>query len=388
MTNRVYNFSGGPAMLPIPVMETVQKEFLDFHGLGASIVEISHRLPVFIDIIETTKSLFRELTGLPNNYKVLFMHGGAQMQFSAVPLNLMSMKSHKGSYFITGRWGTLAENEARKYGNTEILMDGKEFEYRQIPQYDTSSLDQDSSYAHMTTNNTLYGTRWHQFPDTGNVTLVADATSDILSREMDYSQFGIVYAGLQKNLGTSGTGLVVVREDLLGHALPETPKLLDYALFDEHNSLPNTINVFAVYVMCLVLEWVKEQGGVPEMEKLAEKKSSLLYEILDNSELYSSVAHPKHRSTMNVTFHFPQEELRQKFLTESDNEGFFGLMGHAMVGGARASIYNAMPLEGVDALAQFMIEFERKTVKQPLPDQSSPDDLATANIPANWNEEF
>ena len=270
------------------------------------------------------------------------------------------MKSHKGSYFITGRWGILAENEARKYGNTEILMDGKEFEYRQIPQYDTSSLDQDSSYAHMTTNNTLYGTRWHQFPDTGNVPLVADATSDILSREMDYSQFGIVYAGLQKNLGTSGTGLVVVREDLLGHSLPETPKLLDYALFDEHNSLPNTINVFAVYVMCLVLEWVKEQGGVPEMEKLAEKKSSLLYEILDNSELYSSVAHPKHRSTMNVTFHFPQEELLHKFLTESDNEGLFGLMGHAMVGGARASIYNAMPLEGVAELALFMQEFERK----------------------------
>ena len=173
MANRVYNFSAGPATLPIPVMETVQKEFLDFHGLGASIVEISHRLTVFKDILETTKSLFRELTGLPNNYKVLFMHGGAQMQFSAVPLNLMSMKSHKGSYFITGRWGTLAENEARKYGNTEILMDGKEFEYRQIPQYDTSSLDQDSSYAHLTTNNTLYGTRWHQFPDTWNVPLLS-----------------------------------------------------------------------------------------------------------------------------------------------------------------------------------------------------------------------
>ena len=360
MTNRVYNFSAGPATLPLPVMETVQKELLDFHGLGASIVEISHRLPVFKDIIETTKSLFRELTGLPNNYKVLFMHGGAQMQFSAVPLNLMSMKSHKGSYFITGRWGILAENEARKYGNTETLMDGKEFEYQQIPQYDNSSLDQDSSYAHLTTNNTLYGTRWHQFPDTGNVPLVADATSDILSREMDYSQFGIVYAGLQKNLGTSGTGLVVVREDLLGHALPETPKLLDYALFDEHNSIPNTINVFAVYVMRLVLEWVKEQGGVPEMEKLAEKKSSLLYEILDNSELYSSVAHPKHRSITNVTFHLPQEKLLQKFLTETDKEGLFALQGHAAVGGARASIYNAMPLEGVDALAQFMKEFERK----------------------------
>ena len=189
---------------------------------------------------------------------------------------------------------------------------------------------------------------------------MADATSDILSRKMDYSQFGIVYAGLQKNLGTSGTGLVVVREDLLGHALPETPKLLDYALFDEHNSIPNTINVFAVYVMRLVLEWVKEQGGVPEMEKLAEKKSSLLYEILDNSELYSSVAHPKNRSITNVTFHFPQEKLLQKFLTETDKEGLFALKGHASVGGVRASIYNAMPLEGVDALAQFMKEFERK----------------------------
>ena len=177
---------------------------------------------------------------------------------------------------------------------------------------------------------------------------------------MDYSQFGIVYAGLQKNLGTSGTGLVVVREDLLGHALPETPKLLDYALFDEHNSIPNTINVFAVYVMRLVLEWVKEQGGVPEMKKLAEKKSGLLYEILDNSELYSSVAHPKNRSITNVTFHLPQEKLLQKFLTETDEEGLFALKGHASVGGVRASIYNAMPLEGVDALAKFMKEFERK----------------------------
>jgi phosphoserine aminotransferase len=177
---------------------------------------------------------------------------------------------------------------------------------------------------------------------------------------MDYSQFGVVYAGFQKNLGTSGTAIVIVRDDLLGNALPETPKLLDYALFDEHHSIPNTINVFAVYVMRLMLEWVKEQGGVPEMENLAEKKSVLLYDVLDRSDFYKAVAHPEHRSTMNVTFHFPQEELLQKFLTESNNEGLFGLMGHAMVGGARASIYNAMPLEGVAELALFMQEFERK----------------------------
>jgi phosphoserine aminotransferase len=272
----------------------------------------------------------------------------------------MNRNKHKGSYFITGRWGILAEKEAQRYGNTEILMDGKEYEYRQIPEFDTSTLDQESSYAHLTTNNTLYGTRWHSFPDTGSVPLAADATSDILSREMDYSQFGIVYAGFQKNLGISGTAIVIIREDLLGHALPETPKLLNYALFDEHHSIPNTINVFGVYVMHLVLEWVKEHGGVPEMEKLAEKKSGMLYDVLDHSDFYKAVAHPEHRSTMNVTFHFPEEKLLQKFLTESDNEGMFGLMGHAQVGGARASIYNAMPLEGVEALASFMKEFERK----------------------------
>ena len=360
MADRVYNFSAGPAMLPTPVMEKIQAEFLDYQGLGASIVEISHRLPIFREILNSTESLFRELTNLPNNYRVLFMHGGAQMQFSAVPLNLMNRKKHKGSYFITGRWGILAEKEAQRYGNTEVLMDGKEYEYQKIPEFDISNLDPDTSYAHLTTNNTLYGTRWHSFPDTGSVPLAADATSDILSREMDYSQFGVVYAGFQKNLGTSGTAIVIVRDDLLGNALPETPKLLDYALFDEHQSIPNTIIVFGVYVMHLVLEWIKELGGVPEMEKLAEKKSGLLYDVLDHSDFYSAVAHSEHRSTMNVTFHFPEEELLQKFLTESDKEGLFGLMGHAQVGGARASIYNAMPLEGVEELALFMKEFERK----------------------------
>ena len=361
MTNRVYNFSAGPAMLPTPVMQKIQEEFLNYQGLGVSIVEISHRLPVFREILDAAESLFRELVGLPKNYRVLFMHGGAQMQFSAVPLNLMARSTHKGSYFITGRWGTLAEKEARRYGKTEVLMDGKEFDYRQIPEYDIGRLDQDTtSYAHLTSNNTLYGTRWQTFPQTGNVPLVIDATSDILSREMNYSLFGVVYAGLQKNLGTSGTGLVIVREDLLGNALPETPKLMNYALIDEQHSIPNTINVFAVYVMRLVLEWVKEQGGVPEMEKLAEQKSGLLYEVLDQSEFYHPVAHPEHRSTTNVTFHFSHEKLLEKFLAEADKEGLFALKGHASVGGARASLYNAMPLEGVNLLAQFMKEFERK----------------------------
>jgi phosphoserine aminotransferase len=346
-------------MLPTPVMQKIQQEFLDYQGLGASIVELSHRLPLFKEILDTSESLFRELTGLPDNYKVMFMHGGAQMQFSAVPLNLMSRKSHKGSYFITGRWGTLAEQEARRYGSTEVLMDGKEFEYRKIPYFDISSLDQNTSYVHMTTNNTLYGTRWHEFPDTKDVPLVADSTSDILSREIDYSRFGVVYAGLQKNLGPSGTALVLVREDLLGKALPETPKLLDYSLIAESQSILNTINVFGVYVTRLVLEWVKEQGGIPEMEKLAEQKSGILYEVLDNSDFYISVAHPDHRSTVNVTFHLEHDQALQKFLSESEGEGLFALKGHAAVGGVRASIYNAMPIDAVKQLADFMKEFER-----------------------------
>ena len=359
MTNRVYNFGAGPSMIPTPVMKKIQHEFLDYNGLGVSIVELSHRLPLFKEILDEAESIFRELTGLPDNYRLIFMHGGAQMQFSAVPLNLMSLKSHKGSYLITGRWGILAEKEARRYGKTEVLADGKEFEYRRIPDYDISTLDQNTSYVHLTSNNTLYGTRWHKFPETKDIPLVVDSTSDILSREMDYSHFGVVYAGLQKNLGVPGTALVIVREDLLGKALPETPKLLDYSLIVESQSILNTINVFAVYVARLVLEWVKKQGGIPEMEKLAEQKSTLLYQIIDDSDFYIAVAQQDHRSTMNVTFNFGQERLLQKFLSESEKEGLFALKGHASVGGVRASLYNSMPLDGVKQLADFMKEFER-----------------------------
>ena len=360
MNMRVYNFSAGPSTLPESVIQTIKKEFLNYKGIGASIVEISHRLPIFQDILDSVRSLFCELTNLPSHYKILFMHGGAQMQFSAVPLNLLSRNIHKGSYFITGRWGILAEKEAQRYGKTEIILDGKKYEYLKIPEFDKNILDSMSSYAHLTTNNTLFGTRWHNFPDTGDVPLVADATSDILSREIDYSNFGVVYAGLQKNLGISGTSIVIIREDLIGHALPETPKLLNYEIFEKENSLPNTINVFAIYVMNLMIEWIKEQGGVLEMEKLAIKKSELLYDVLDNSDFYKIFAHPEHRSIMNVTFNLNQEKLLKIFLNESEQEGFFALRGHNLVGGVRASIYNAMPVKGVKELSLFMKDFERK----------------------------
>ena len=359
MVSQIYNFGAGPSMIPSAVMMKIHQEFLDYKGFGASIVELSHRLPFFKDILDKSESIFRELTGLPDNYRLIFMHGGAQMQFSAVPLNLMARKSHIGSYLITGRWGILAEKEARRYGKTEVPVDGKEFEYRRIPDYDFRMLNQNSSYVHLTSNNTLYGTCWQKFPETRNIPLVVDATSDILSREIDYSLYGVVYAGLQKNLGIPGTSIVVVREDLIGNALPQTPKLLDYSLIVESQSILNTINVFAVYVALLILEWIKEQGGVSEMEKLAEQKSGLLYKILDESDFYIPVAHPDHRSKMNVTFHFGKEILIQKFLLESEKEGLFALKGHASVGGVRASIYNAMPLDGVKKLADFMKEFER-----------------------------
>ena len=360
MVNRVYNFSAGPSTVPYSVMETIKEDFLDYKGVGASIVEISHRHPIFREILDSAELFFRELTNLPKNYKILFMHGGAQMQFSAVPLNLMSRGKNKGSYFITGRWGILAEKEARLYGDTEIILDGKGYNYFKIPTFDSTKLDKESSFAHITSNNTLFGTRWNSFPNTGDVPLVVDATSDILSRVLDYSKFGIVYAGLQKNLGISGTAIVIIREDLIGNALPQTPKLLNYEVFYKHNSLPNTINVFAVYVMNLVIEWIKDQGGVMQMEMMSKKKSELLYSILDNSSFYTTLAYPLNRSLMNVTFNLKNEKLLKKFLKDSEKEGFFGLTGHTLVGGVRASIYNAMPLEGVNELSLFMKDFEKK----------------------------
>ena len=231
MAQPLYNFSPGPAMLPVPVMEQVQREWLDFQGTGVSIVELSHRGPVFSQLIEDVQTLFREISRLPDSHSILFMHGGAQMQFSAVPLNLMNLKpTRQATYLITGKWGILAEEEGRKYGQTHIAMNGGDVGFRSIPEWDPGELDPNSSYVHLTSNNTLYGTQWHEFPETANVPLVADATSDILSRLIDFTRFGVLYAGLQKNLGPSGLALVLVRKDLLGQSLPETPKLLDLSL--------------------------------------------------------------------------------------------------------------------------------------------------------------
>ena len=357
---RVYNFGAGPAMMPIEVMEKAQSEFLDYNGMGASVIEISHRSKEFDAIVDRCDALIRELSGLPNNYKILYVHGGARMQFSAIPLNLLQRSaSHKAVYFETGNFAKLARKEAERYGNIKIAANGEATNYDRIPDVNLADIDQDAAYAHLTSNNTIFGTQWREFPDTGAVPLVADMTSEIFSRVIDYSRFGAVYAGFQKNLGPSGVALVLMREDLIGNAMPQTPALLDYKVYLDNHSMANTINTFAMYMLMLMLEWKQEKGGLAALQQINEQKARTLYELIDNSDFYVGSAQPESRSVMNVTFNLANNDLAGKFLEEALQNGLYALKGHRAVGGIRASIYNAMPLAGVEALAEFMREFER-----------------------------
>jgi len=359
--NRVFNFGAGPAMLPTPVMEKARDEFLDFQGMGASLIEISHRSKEFGAVLDETDSLFRELSGLPDDYELLYVHGGAQMQFSAVPLNLLGLNpAHKASYVESGNFASLARKEAQRFGNITVAASSEDTNFDRIPAFDPATVDSDSSYIHITSNNTIFGTRWNHFPDTGDIPLVADMTSELLSRELDYHRFGIIFAGLQKNLGPSGLAVVLIRKDLLGHALPHTPSLLDYANYAKNHSMSNTNNTFAIYMMGLVLQWLKEQGGVPAIEKLNAQKARLIYDTIDADDFYIGSAHADHRSHMNVTFNLANSELDKVFLDEAQKLGLYALKGHRLVGGIRASIYNAMPLEGCQKLVDFMKDFSRR----------------------------
>ena len=358
--NRIINFGAGPAMLPTSVMEKAQQEFLNYKNMGASVIEISHRSPEFEDIINHCDSMLRTLAEVPDNYKILYVHGGAQMQFSAVPLNLINYRpARKASFVLTGNWAVKASKETARYGNSINVASSEGSNFDRIPKWNTDALDQESSYAYITSNNTLYGTRWHNFPDTGDVPLVADMTSEFLSRKIDVSQFGVIFAGLQKNLGPAGLALVIIREDLLDHALAETPMLLNYKVYDEQHSLANTNNTFAIYMMSLVLDWLKEQGGVEGIEKTNNSKAAHVYDFIDKSDFFSGTAHPDHRSIMNVTFNLADNDLLGKFLEDALRSDLYALKGHRAVGGARASIYNAMPMAGCEALVNFMDEFER-----------------------------
>ncbi|PLY02473.1 MAG: 3-phosphoserine/phosphohydroxythreonine transaminase [Desulfuromonas sp.] len=357
---KVFNFGAGPAMLPEPVMEKIREEWLDFQGMGVSIIEISHRAKQFEQVLTSAQERFRELTNLPDNYKILFVHGGARMQFSALPLNLAGRSpSKKCLYVETGNFAKLANKDAKAFCDVQVIASSADTGYDRIPTLTPEMIDQDAAYLHVTGNNTLYGSRWQRFPDAGSVPLVVDQTSEMLSRVLDFSQFGCAYAGLQKNLGPAGTALVVIREDLLGHAGEQTPVLLNYEQCAKDNSLTNTANTFAIYVTGLVLDWMKDQGGIAALEQRNEQKAKLLYDLIDGTDYYRGVIQPEFRGTMNVSFNLASEDLEAKFLKEAGAAGLYALKGHRSVGGIRASIYNAMPLKGVEELVGFMKDFEK-----------------------------
>jgi phosphoserine aminotransferase len=351
-------------MLPEPVMLQAREEFLNFAGLGAGIIEISHRSKQFDKVVEDANALFRELTGLPENYHVLWVHGGGRMQFSAVPLNLLGGAKKKALYVETDTFSSEAIKDAGAYGEVKVIASGKKDGFSRLPAITREMVDPGAAYLHITTNNTTSGTSWKQFPGPdvrGDVPLVGDSTSEILSRVVDYSNFGVVFAGLQKNLGPSGTAIVIIRKDLCGKAQPTTPPLLDYATLAEKNSMLNTPSTFNIYVAKLVMEWIRQQGGLTAMEKLNQAKVNALYEVIDASQFYSGVVvEAAHRSHMNVTFRLPNDELTAKFVKEANAESLYALAGYRTIGGIRASMYNAMPLAGAQALAGFMKEFERR----------------------------
>ena len=353
--DRVYNFAPGPSMLPLPVLERVQKELLCYGSTGMSVMEMSHRSKMYLEIFEQAKADFREVMGVPEGYSVLFLQGGATAMFAAVAMNLMQGGS--ADYVDSGNFAHNALAEAKKYGEVRIAGSSREDNYTHIPEY---TLSPDARYVHITTNNTIYGTRWSKLPETGSVPLVADMSSNILSEVYDVSRFGLIYAGAQKNVAPAGVVMVVVRNDLLGHALPITPKVMDYSIMTEKDSMLNTPNCFGIYVAGLVFQWIRDQGGVPALEKINIEKANLLYSFLDESRLFRGTAEKRDRSRMNVTFVTGDPEKDAQFVKEAAARGLVNVKGHRIVGGMRASIYNAMPIEGVQALVSFMKEFEAK----------------------------
>ena len=357
---RVYNFSAGPSMLPEAVLTKAAAEMLDYEGSGQSVMEMSHRSKVYQSIIDTTEALLREIMNIPDNYKVLFLQGGASSQFAMVPMNLMT-GSGKADYIITGQWAKKAYKEAARYGKARAVASSEDKTFSYIPKVAKEDLDPEADYVHICMNNTIYGTVYHDLPDTGDMPLVADISSCILSKPIDVSKFGILYAGAQKNMAPSGVTVVIIREDLIGKAMDITPTMFNYQTHADNGSMFNTPPCYAIYVMKLVLEWIKNEiGGLEQMQAINEKKAAMLYDFLDNSKLFKGTVVPEDRSLMNVPFVTGNEELDAKFVKESTAAGFVNLKGHRSVGGMRASIYNAMPVEGVEKLVAFMQKFEEE----------------------------
>ncbi len=356
--SRVYNFSAGPSMLPEKVLKTAADEMLDYKGSGQSVMEMSHRSKTYQAIFDEAEALLREVMNIPDNYKVLFLQGGASTQFAMIPLNLMN-KNNKADFVVTGQWAKKAYKEAARYGEANVVASSEDKVFSYIPKLDSSKFTPDADYFHICMNNTIYGTKWNTLPETGDVPLVADISSCILSEPIDVTKFGMLYAGAQKNMAPAGVTIVIVREDLLGNAMDFCPTMLNYVTHSENGSMFNTPPCYCIYVAKLVLEWVKNDiGGLEKMKELNEKKAKLLYDFLDNSEMFKGTVVPEDRSLMNVPFVTGNDELDAKFVKESTAAGFVNLKGHRSVGGMRASIYNAMPYEGVEKLVEFMKAFE------------------------------
>jgi phosphoserine aminotransferase len=356
---RVFNFSAGPAILPLPVLEEAQRDLLALPGVGMSVLEISHRSKPFDEIIQGCEADIRKLASVPDNYKVLFLQGGASLQFSMVPMNLMA-PGGTADYIVTGSWSEKAVKEAKKVGNVNIAATTQDGNFKRIPKQDEIKVTPGTAYVHMTSNNTIFGTEWKYVPDVGGTPLVCDTSSDMFSGPLAIRKFGLVYAGAQKNLGPAGLTLVIIREDLLQRSQKSLPTMLNYAVHVENASLYNTPAVFAIYITRLVMKWLLSMGGLEAVARSNERKAGKLYGEIDRTGYYRGHANPDSRSLMNVTFRLPTEELEKLFVKESTAAGLDGLKGHRSVGGLRASIYNAFPEEGVDALVQFMRDFERK----------------------------
>ncbi len=358
-TDRIFNFSAGPAVLPEPVLAQAQQDLMSLPGVGMSVLEISHRSAAFDRILEHAEADLRELTGIGDDYHVLFLQGGASQQFAMVPMNLLGPGA-VADYTLTGSWAKKAAAEAKKFGTVNVCASTESDSFTRVPAQDELNLTPGAAYVHLTSNNTICGTEWPALPATGDAPLVVDASSDFLSRPIDSAGAGLIYGGAQKNLGPAGVTLVIIRKDLAERGSESLPATLRYATAAKHGSRYNTPPVFAIYLVGLVMRWLKAQGGLAAIETVNRRKASLLYEAIDGSDFYRGTAEPESRSLMNVTFRLPTEELEARFVTEASAAGLSGLKGHRSVGGQRASIYNAFPEAGVAALVEFMGAFEQK----------------------------
>lgn len=358
---RVYNFSAGPAVLPEEVLREAAEEMMDYRGSGMSVMEMSHRSQTFQEIIDTAEADLRELMNIPDNYKVLFLQGGASLQFAMIPMNLM--KNQKADYIVTGQWAKKAAKEAEKYGEVRVIASSEDETFSYIPDCSDLPVSEDADYVYICENNTIYGTKFQELPNTKGKTLVADVSSCFLSEPVDVTKYGVIYGGVQKNIGPAGVVIAIIREDLITEdTLAGTPTMMKYKTHADAKSLYNTPPAYGIYICGKVFQWLKRQGGLTAMKEYNEKKAKLLYDYLDESKMFHGTVAKKDRSLMNVPFVTGDQELDAKFVKEADKAGFKNLKGHRSVGGMRASIYNAMPIEGVEALVEFMKKFEKENL--------------------------